>query len=167
MKKAIPQLLYYIASISKLKFILVVILMTGLLFNQSGGLPYPFQNYVSIKKQRVFHYPESPLFKGRKYNIDFIADIPGDSITNAVLFFKSDSMENYREFPLIGNNGLFRFQYNPKLLPALSIEYFFVIEARNNQFYAVPLNSKGKLTPTKRHFIDPVLFYQKKMSIEK
>ena len=167
MKKVIPKFLYQIVSRGKLKFILAAVFISGFLFNQTGGLPYPFQNYVSIKKQRLFHYPKDPLFKGRSYNIDFIAEIPRDSITNAILFFKSDSMENYREFPLIGENGLFRFKYNPKLLPALSIEYFFVLQVKNNQFHAVPLNSKGRLTPVKRNFIDPVLFYQRRMSPEK
>ena len=75
-------------------------------------------------------------------------------------------MKSYREFSLDGNNGLFRFQYDPQLFPALSIEYFFMIQVSSDDFYAVPLNSKGELTPTKRFFIDPVLYYQQKMSTD-
>ena len=150
----------------KLKFILGLILMASLLLSQSGGLPYPFQNFVALKKQRLFHYPKGPLFQGRKHNIDFITDIPTDSITTAILFFKTDSMKSYQEFPLAGNSGLFRFQYDPQLFPALSVEYFFMIQANSNDFYAVPLNNKGELTPTRRLFIDPIIYYKQKISAD-
>ena len=166
MKNLISQFLPRKASCFKLKFILVLILITGSLFSQTGGLPYPFQNFVAVKKQRLFHYPKGPLFQGRKHDIDFITDVPTDSITAAILFFKTDSMKNYREFPLAGNNGLFRFQYDPRLFPADAIEYFFMIQARSDDFYAVPLNSKGELTPSRRLFTDPVLYYQQKMSAD-
>ncbi len=149
-----------------LKINFIIFLLTYIIFSQSGGLPYPFQNFVVLKKQRLFHYPKNPLFQGRKHNIDFITNIPTDSISNSILFFKTDSMETYREFPLTGSNGLFRFQYDPQLFPAQIIEYFFIIEAGNNDFYAVPLNSKGGLTPTKRYFIDPILYYQQQMLID-
>ena len=166
MKNIISQFLLWKTSGIKLKFILFLIVITSSLFSQTGGLPYPFQNFVAIKKQRLFHYPKGPLFQKRKHNIDFISDVPTDSITAALLFFKTDSMKSYREFSLDGNNGLFRFQYDPQLFPALSIEYFFMIQVDNDDFYAVPLNSKGELTPTKRFFIDPVLYYQQKMSAD-
>ena len=149
-----------------LKIFLPLILIKGSLFSQTGGLPYPFQNFVAVKKQRLFHYPKGPMFQGRKHNIDFITDVPTDSITAAILFFKTDSMKNYREFPLAGNNGLFRFQYDPRLFPADAIEYFFMIQARSDDFYAVPLNSKGELIPSRRLFTDPVLYYQQKMSAD-
>ena len=137
-----------------LKIFLPLILIKGSLLSQTGGLPYPLQNFVAVKKQRLFHYPKGPLFQGRKHDIDFITDVP------------TDSMKNYREFPLAGNNGLFRFQYDPRLFPADAIEYFFMIQAGSDDFYAVPLNSKGELTPSRRLFTDPVLYYQQKMSAD-
>ena len=166
MKNIISQFLPRKASCFKLKFFLSLIVIKGSLFSQTGGLPYPLQNFVAVKKQRLFHYPKGPMFQGRKHNIDFITNVPTDSITAAILFFKTDSMKNYREFPLAGNNGLFRFQYDPRLFPADAIEYFFMIQAGSDDFYAVPLNSKGKLTPSRRFFIDPVLYYQQKMSAD-
>ena len=48
-----------------LKFFLPLILIKGLLFSQTSGLPYPFQNFVAVKKQRLFHYPKGPMFQGR------------------------------------------------------------------------------------------------------
>jgi hypothetical protein len=41
-----------------------------------------------------------------------------------------------------------------------------MIQAGSDDFYAVPLNSKGELTPSRRLFTDPVLYYQQKMSAD-
>ena len=50
--------------------------------------------------QRIFHSPPKPFFKGRIHNIDFVTDIPRDSIKSAILFFKTNLMEYYREFSI-------------------------------------------------------------------
>tara|TARA_Y100000996_G_scaffold28498_1_gene20186 strand:- start:262 stop:663 length:402 start_codon:yes stop_codon:yes gene_type:complete len=55
-----------------------------------------------FKNQRLFHSPPKPLFKGRSHNLNFITDVPDDSVLSATLFFKTDFMAYYQEFVLNG-----------------------------------------------------------------
>ena len=43
-----------------------------------------------FKNQRVFHIPPKPLFKDRIHKLNFITDIPTDSIITSSLFFKTN-----------------------------------------------------------------------------
>ena len=45
-----------------------------------------------FKNQRLYHAPPKPLFKERTHNLDFITDIPDDSVLSATLFFKTNLM---------------------------------------------------------------------------
>ena len=54
----------------------------------------------------------------------FLTDIPKDSISNASIFFRTDSMKNFREISLANSNGLYRFEYDPHQFPGIKIEYF-------------------------------------------
>ena len=49
------------------------------------------------KNQRVYHAPPKPLYKARTHDLDFLTDIPTDSVKSAILFFKTDSLY----FPMI------------------------------------------------------------------
>ena len=116
--------------------------------------------------QRVFHAPPKPFFKGRSHNLDFITDIPQDSIISATLFFKSSSMKYFREFSINGNYGLYRFKYDPAIYPATSIKYYFVIKTKN-QLFGTPLNDKGELFPINKMLIDPVQYYKQQNRLNK
>tara|TARA_B100000579_G_C22716924_1_gene797358 strand:- start:82 stop:594 length:513 start_codon:yes stop_codon:yes gene_type:complete len=139
-------------------FILICI---DLLLGQTGGLPYPFQNYVNIERQRLEHFQKTPMFKLRKYKFDFLTDIPKDSISNASIFFRTDSMKNFREISLANSNGLYRFEYDPHQFPGFKIEYFFVVKMKLGEIHAFPLNSKGELTTAKHIFIDATEYYKR------
>ena len=39
-----------------------------------------------FKNQRLYHAPPKPLFKERAHNLDFITDIPEDSVLSGTLF---------------------------------------------------------------------------------
>lgn len=145
-----------------IKISVVIYFYFSILFGQIGGLPYPLQNYVHLKKPRLIHYPENPIFLGQKHNIDFVTNIPKDSILSANLFFKTDSSINFQEISLENKNGLYRFTYNPIIFPGSSIEYYLVLENINNILFASPLNSKGKLSPMKRVLIDAKTYYENK-----
>ncbi len=134
----------------------------SILFGQIGGLPYPLQNYVNLKRPRLIHYPENPIFLAQKHNIDFITDIPNDSILSASLFFRTDSLINFQEISLDYKKGLYRFTYDPIIFPGKSIEYYLVLQKTNDVLYASPLNSKGKLSPMKRILINPKIYYENK-----
>ena len=145
-----------------MKIFVIVSFYFSVLIGQMGGLPYPLQNYVNLKKPRLIHYPENPIFIGQKHNIDFITDIPKDSILSASLFFKTDSLINYQEISLDYKNGLYRFTYSPIVFPGKSIEYYLILQNINDILYASPLNSKGKLSPMRRSLKDPKIYYENK-----
>tara|TARA_B100001250_G_scaffold110693_1_gene93428 strand:- start:95 stop:538 length:444 start_codon:yes stop_codon:yes gene_type:complete len=145
-----------------IKIFAIAFFYISILFGQLGGLPYPFQNYVNLKKPRLIHYPENPIFLGQKHNLDFITDIPKDSISSASLFFRTDSLINYQEISLDYKEGLYRFTYSPIIFPGKSIEYYLVLQNINALLYASPLNSKGKLSPMRRVLIDPKIYYKNK-----
>tara|TARA_A100001011_G_scaffold210144_1_gene218399 strand:+ start:3227 stop:3667 length:441 start_codon:yes stop_codon:yes gene_type:complete len=145
-----------------MKIFAIVYFFFSVLIGQMGGLPYPLQNYVNLKKPRLIHYPENPIFIGQKHNIDFITDIPKDSILSASLFFRTDSLINFQEISLDNKNGLYRFTYSPIIFPGKSIEYYLVLQNINDILYASPLNSKGKLSPMRRSLKDPKIYYKNK-----
>ena len=139
---------------------ILVLIILNLILGQTGGLPYPFQNFISLKKQRLEHFQKTPMFQLRKYNFDFLTDIPNDSITFASIFFRTDSMKNYREISLTNSDGLYRFKYDPHQFPGIKIEYFFVLKTEIGEIHALPLNSKGELITAKHILIDAVKYYK-------
>ena len=58
------------------------------------------KNPAFFKNQRIFHSAPKPLFKNRNHTLDFVTDLPSDSIESATLYFKTDSMSYFREFEL-------------------------------------------------------------------
>ena len=112
-----------------------------------------------FKNQRLFHSPPKPLFKGRSHNLNFITDVPDDSVLSATLFFKTDFMAYYQEFVLNGVKGLYQFTYDPKTYPRTYLQYYFVIETEK-KVYGSPLNDQGELIPVKKLLVDPVEYFK-------
>ena len=112
-----------------------------------------------FKNQRIFHSPPKPLFKGRSHNLNFITDVPDDSVLSATLFFKTDFMAYYQEFVLNGVKGLYQFTYDPKTYPGTYLQYYFVIETEK-KVYGSPLNDQGELIPVKKLLVDPVQYFK-------
>ena len=112
-----------------------------------------------FKNQRLFHSPPKPLFKGRSHNLNFITDVPDDSVLSATLFFKTDFMAYYQEFVLNGVKGLYQFTYDPKTYPGTYLQYYFVIETEK-KVYGSPLNDQGELIPVKKLLVDPVQYFK-------
>ena len=112
-----------------------------------------------FKNQRLFHSPPKPLFKGRSHNLNFITDVPDDSVLSATLFFKTDFMAYYQEFVLNGVKGLSQFTYDPKTYPGTYLQYYFVIETEK-KVYGSPLNDQGELIPVKKLLVDPVQYFK-------
>ena len=73
------------------------------------------------------------------HNLDFITDVPEDSVVSATLFFKTNLMEHYQEFLLDRSKGAYRFKYEPKTYPGTHLQYYFIIETKN-KIYGAPLN---------------------------
>ena len=85
---------------------------------------------IKFKNQKLYHSIPHPFFKSRSHNLDFITDIAQDSVLTATLFFKTNLMEYYQEFPLNRERGIYRFVYNPKSYPGSRLQYYFVIETK-------------------------------------
>ena len=118
------------------------------------------------KNQRLFHSPPKPLFKGRKHNLDFVTNVPKDSIISGSLFFKTNFMAFFREFNLESTHGLFRFTYDPKVFPGTHLEYYFVMKTTEG-IHATPINDDGELAPIHKLLIDPIQYYKQQARLNK
>ena len=114
-----------------------------------------------FKNHRLYHMPPKPLFKGRSHNLDFITDIPDDSVLSANFFFKTNKMNYSQEFSLEGRHGLYRFIYNPELYPGTHLEYYFILKTAT-EIHGAPINDKGELTPIIKLLIDPIEYFKQK-----
>ena len=118
------------------------------------------------KNQRLFHSTPKPLFKGRKHNLDFVTNVPKDSIISGSLFFKTNFMAFFREFNLESTHGLFRFTYDPKVFPGTHLEYYFVMKTTKG-IHAAPIDDNGELAPVNKLLIDPIQFYKQQARLNK
>ena len=114
-----------------------------------------------FKNQRIYHSIPKPFFRSRSHNLDFITDVPEDSVLKATLFFKTNKMEYYQEFLLTRFRGLYRFTYDPDTYPGTHLQYYFIIETER-EAYGSPLDDKGKLSPVNKLLIDPVEHFKQK-----
>ena len=114
-----------------------------------------------FKNQRLYHSAPKPLFKSRAHNLDFVTDIPEDSVLRATLFFKTNTMEFYQEFQLIKDRGIYRFTYDPKKHPGTRLQYYFII-ITENEAHGTPVNDKGELAPVDKLLIDPVEYFKQR-----
>jgi hypothetical protein len=117
-----------------------------------------------FRNQRIFHAPPNPLYKGRAHTLEFLTDIPDDSVASATLFFKTDSMLYYQEFSLAGIHGHYQFKYEPKRFPGTRLQYYFVMKAGSNIFGA-PLDSLGEIFPMNKLLIDPIQYFKQKVRL--
>ena len=119
-----------------------------------------------FKNQRIYHSAPSPFFKGRSCNIDFITDIPKDSILSSTLYFKTDQMNHYQGFQLSGIKGFYRFTYEPKTFPASRIQYYFSIVTKMG-IYGAPINDLGNLMPVDKLLVNPVEYFKQQSRLNK
>ena len=119
-----------------------------------------------FKNQRLYHTPPKPLFKGRSHDLDFITNIPDDSVLTATLFFKTNFMAYYQEFSLKGTQGLYQFTYEPKTYPGTHLQYYFVIETDKN-IHGCPINDQGELTPVDKLLIDPIQYFKQQSRLNR
>ncbi len=116
--------------------------------------------------QRLYHVPPDPLFKDRNHYLNFITDIPKDSVISATLFFKTDLMKFFREFELKGTSGLYQFFYDYKIFPGNFLQYYFIIKTQNS-IYGTPLDNKGNLIHKNELLIDPVEYFKQQARLNK
>jgi len=136
-------------------------ILTGQIENQVRD-----DNPGLFKNQRLYHTPPKPLFKGRSHNLDFITNIPDDSVLTATLFFKTNFMAYYQEFSLKGTQGLYQFTYEPKTYPGTHLQYYFVIETDKN-IHGCPINDQGELTPVDKLLIDPIQYFKQQSRLNR
>ena len=119
-----------------------------------------------FKNQRLYHIPPKPFFKDRSHKLNFITDIPSDSIVVNILFFKTNLMKYYQEIKLVGIAGSYTFLYNPKEYPGDRLQYYFIIKTKENLF-GTPINDDGKLQPVDKLLIDPKQYFDQQRRLNK
>ncbi len=143
-------------------FTFFFITSNGLLFTQN--LDNQIQLNI-IEDIKLFHSPPEPLFVGRPFELSLVTELSESIIHSALLFFKTDSMESFREIDLDGKSGLYKFKINTKDFPGSSIEYFFALKTNDGKIYGAPVNNNNVLEPIKKVFLDPVKYYEQKQRL--
>lgn len=146
---------------NKLFIFLLPMILNGQIENQVRD-----DNPGLFKNQRLYHSAPKPLFKSRAHNLDFVTDIPRDSVLSATLFFKTNTIEFYQEFPLIKNRGIYRFIYDPKKHPGTRLQYYFII-VTESEVHGTPVNDEGELSPVDKLLIDPVEYFKQRARLNK
>ena len=146
---------------NKLFIFLLPMILNGQIENQVRD-----NNPGLFKNQRLYHITPKPLFKSRAHNLDFVTDIPRDSVLSATLFFKTNTMEFYQEFQLIKDRGIYRFIYDPKKHPGTHLQYYFII-VTESEVHGTPVNDKGELSPVDKLLIDPVEYFKQRARLNK
>jgi hypothetical protein len=118
-----------------------------------------------IEDIKLFHSPPDPLFIGRPFELSVVTELSESVIHSALLFFKTDSMDSYREINLDGQSGLYKFKIDTKNFPGGSIEYFFAVKTNDGKIYGAPVGDNNILKPIKKIFIDPVKYYEQKQRL--
>ena len=119
-----------------------------------------------FKNQRLHHSPPKPLFKGRSHNLDFLTNIPQDSVLSSNLFFKTDLMDYYHEISLTGKAGLYTFIYKPDEYPGNRLQYYFTINTKKKLF-GTPIIDRGELHSIDKLLIDPKEYFQQRRRLNK
>tara|TARA_B100001559_G_C16315698_1_gene536354 strand:+ start:395 stop:844 length:450 start_codon:yes stop_codon:yes gene_type:complete len=145
--------------------VITFFLITGnaLLFTQN--LDNQIQLNI-IEDIKLFHSPPEPLFTGRPFELSLVTELSESIIHSTLLFFKTDSMESFREINLDGENGLYKFKINTRDFPGNSIEYFFAVKTNDGRIYGAPVNDQNVLEPIKKVFLDPVKYYEQKQRLD-
>ena len=118
-----------------------------------------------VKDIKLFHSPPEPLFTDRPFELSLVIELSESIIHSTLLFFKTDSMESFREINLEGESGLYKFKINTKDFPGNSIEYFFAVRTNDGKIYGAPVNGQNILEPIKKVFLDPMKYYEQKQRL--
>ena len=143
-------------------FIFFFITSNSLLFTQNRDNQIQLNIIEDIK---LFHSPPEPLFAGRPFELSLVTELSESIIHSTLLFFRTDSMESFREINLKGESGLYKFKINTKDFPGNSIEYFFAVKTNDGKIYRAPVNDQNLLDPIKKVFLDPVKYYEQKQRL--
>ena len=143
-------------------FIFFFITSSSLLFTQNRDNQIQLNIIEDIK---LFHSPPEPLFAGRPFELSLVTELSESIIHSTLLFFRTDSMESFREINLKGESGLYKFKINTKDFPGNSIEYFFAVKTNDGKIYGAPVNDQNLLDPIKKVFLDPVKYYEQKQRL--
>jgi hypothetical protein len=140
---------------------LLLIIALGLIQISNPALPQEGPFPITPK---VFHYPDEIVFNTRPYNIDLFVDFEENEIESVSLFLKTEAMDKYIEFPLKIIHARYRYQFNPLITPAKTIEYFFVVSLKDHSIYAAPLDENGYIRVVKRTLVDPAEYFKQRLS---
>ena len=150
-----------IMKIKLIKNLLHLVILTPLTLSGQIEKQVRDDNPGLFKNQRIYHSIPKPFYRSRSHNLDFITDVPEDSVLKATLFFKTNKMEYYQEFLLTRDRGLYRFTYDPDTYLGTHLQYYFIIETEQ-EAYGSPLDDKGELSPVNKLLIDPVEHFKQK-----
>ncbi len=139
---------------------MILSLLLPLIFHAADSTVVdPFPEVTFLETVRIIHHVPEVVFHGRPYDLQCYVDFPEDKITFVHLFFKTDRMSSFVEIPLENKYNMYSYRYFDQLLPADSIEYFFLVET-NSAIFATPLDSAGHIAPVMKPLIDPVEYYK-------
>ena len=147
-----------------IKPILFILLMVSTLTPQAAD-SLDFEMPVFSFTPKVFHHPDRVFFNTRAFELEVFANFPKEDIRLVSLFYKTDTMPRYIEFPFDLKKKRFVFRYDPREKIAKKITYFFSVGLKNGALYATPVDSTGNLSPITKYHLDPIEYFKKRASL--
>ena len=103
--------------------------------------------------------------RDRAFELEVFTNFPKEDIRSVTLFYKTDTMPRYIEFPFDLEEKRFAFRYDPREKPAKKITYFFSVGLNNGSLYATPVDTTGNLSPITKYLLDPREYFKKRASL--
>jgi len=132
---------------------------------QVGGQPdtLAIQAPDSALTGPLFHNPPMAILNDRPFQIDFFVIFDPDTIESISLVFRDDSSHTYKEIPLEGEYGRYRYVLPVEELRGSTLTYYFLVVLRDYGLWAYPTGEDGVLQPFVIDLIPPIEeFFQKR-----
>jgi len=132
---------------------------------QEGGQPdtLAIQAPDSALTGPLFHNPPMAILNDRPFQIDFFVIFDPDTIESISLVFRDDSSHTYKEIPLEGEYGRYRYVLPVEELRGSTLTYYFLVVLRDYGLWAYPTGEDGVLQPFVIDLIPPIEeFFQKR-----
>ena len=132
----------------------------------TASLPDSASDYSGSYFQEMstlLHMPPKNIFDDRPTKLQLYVDLPEDSIASVSIFYKTNIMENMQEISLIKEGGFYTFNFEPEVLGADSVTYFFTVATSYQSIYATPLDKNGNIKPYIKPLIDPIKYFEERL----
>ena len=110
----------------------------------------------------IVHQPPRAILNDRPRVLDLFVDLKEQDIESVSLFLRTDSSQTYREIPLAGEFGWYRYILPAEDLKGSTVTYYFLVTMRDYSLWAYPTGQDGRIEPFVIDLVPPTKEYFQK-----